>query len=193
MNRSAFASRRRTPAPAIVAVLFAAGCQGAGTPDAVTAVDPVERGRYLVTTGSCNDCHTPWTMGPAGPAPDPARLLSGHPADDALPDTPLPEGWGMLMSPTNTAFRGPWGTSYAANLTPDDTGLGTIEVDHFIQAMRTGKHFGSGPGILPPMPWPSLAAMTDEDLRAVWAYLRSIPPIENSVPDATPPAGAPAP
>src|SRR5688572_14958854 len=41
----------------------------------------VERGKYLVTIGGCNDCHTPWTMTPQGPAPDMSRMLSGHPAD----------------------------------------------------------------------------------------------------------------
>jgi hypothetical protein len=99
----------------------------------------------------------------------------------------------MLMAMTNTAFRGPWGTSYAANLTPHETGLGTETEAMFVASMREGKHFGTGRPVLPPMPWPGVGKMTDEDLRAVWAYLRSIPPIENTVPEPAPPPAAPAP
>src|SRR4051812_37440324 len=40
----------------------------------------IQRGKYLVTTGGCNDCHTPWKMGEKGPEPDMLRMLSGHPA-----------------------------------------------------------------------------------------------------------------
>jgi mono/diheme cytochrome c family protein len=156
------------------------------------AADPVARGEYLVTVGACNDCHTPWTMGAQGPAPDMTRMLSGHPADLALAPAAIPEGWGMLMSMTNTAFLGPWGTSYAANLTPDATGLENVTEAMFVQAMRTNRHFGDGRPILPPMPAPWLGKMTDADLTAIYAYLRTIPPIENVVPDPVPPAGAPA-
>jgi hypothetical protein len=155
-------------------------------------VDPVERGRYLVTIGNCGDCHTPWKMGPAGPEPDATRLLSGHPADVIMKPAPMPEGWEMLMSATFTAYQGAWGMSYAANLTPDPTGLGNVTEEMFADAMRTGQHFGSGRPILPPMPWPGLGAATDEDLAAMYAYLMSIPPIENVVPDPVPPAGATA-
>lgn len=174
---------------AFVAVL--AGCQTAAPPAeqsaAAPAADPVERGRYLVTTGNCGDCHTPWAMGPNGPAPDATRLLSGHPADVVLPATALPEGWGMLVAHTNTAFLGPWGISYSTNLTSDPSGLGNVTEDMFITAMRTGKHFGTGRPILPPMPWHGVGTGTDEDLKAMYAYLRSIPPISNAVPDPTPP------
>ena len=153
------------------------------------AKDRVARGQYLVNAGVCTDCHTPWKPGPGGPAPDPTRLLSGHPEDLKLA-TPgnLPEGWGRVMSETSTAFAGPWGISYAANLTPDDTGMGVWTEDMFIKAMRSGKHMGTGRDILPPMPWPNYANLTDEDLRAIFAYLRSIPPISNVVPEPTPPA-----
>lgn len=204
MKRS-MPSARRSPARLAtllvpVAALLAAGCQGGApggeaTPGehAVAApVDPVAHGKYLVTIGNCADCHTPWIMGPQGPAPDPARHLSGHPADIVLEPAPIPEGWGLLMAATNTAFYGPWGMSYAANLTPDPTGLGNITEEQFVQAMRNGKHFGSGRPILPPMPWPGVGQATDQDLKAIWAYLQSIPPIENVVPEPTPPVGAPA-
>src|SRR4051812_26973895 len=81
----------------------------------------VERGKYLVTIGGCNDCHTPLKMGPHGPEPDGSRRLSGHPEQMAMPPAPsLPKGpWMWTGAATNTAFAGPWGVSYARNLTPD--------------------------------------------------------------------------
>jgi hypothetical protein len=93
---------------------------------------------------------------------------------------------------TNTAFAGPWGVSYSINLTPDtNTGMGIWTEEMFVRAMRTGRHMGQSRPILPPMPWPAVAKMTDDDIKALYAYLRSIPPIENLVPDAVI-AGAPS-
>jgi hypothetical protein len=183
-------------------LLAAAGCADSGSTsrsvppapaDAAAPADPVARGKYLVEVASCGECHTPWILGPSGPTPDPARLLSGHPEKDALPPAIVPHGWMMLTSTSGTAFAGPWGVSYAVNLTPHDTGLGVWSEDLFVQAMRRGKHMGVGRPILPPMPWASYAKMPDEDLRAMWAYLQSIPPIENVVPEAmiAPAAGPP--
>ncbi len=157
------------------------------------AGDPrVERGRYLVTISGCNDCHTPFKMTEKGPMPDMDRMLSGHPERMKLPPAPKAEGpWVWFGAGTNTAFAGPWGVSHSANLTPDkNTGLGIWTEEMFVQAMRTGKHWGQ-PGarsIQPPMPWPAVARMTDEDIKSVWAYLQSIPPIANHVPDYQPPA-----
>jgi hypothetical protein len=89
---------------------------------------------------------------------------------------------------TNTAFAGPWGISYAANLTSDEnTGMGIWTEEMFFAAMRQGKHMGQSRPIMPPMPWPNMAQMTDDDLRAVFAYLKSTPPIVNHVPDYQPP------
>ena len=91
------------------------------------AASRVERGRYLVTVMLCHDCHTPFKMGPKGPEPDMTRMLSGHPSDLVMPPPPkLPEGpWNWMGAATNTAFAGPWGVSFTANLTPDpETGLG---------------------------------------------------------------------
>jgi len=68
--------------------------------------------------------------------------------------------------------------------TPDnETGLGTWSEAEFIATMRNGHRKGKERVMLPPMPWQNLAAMSDEDLRAVYAYLRSIPPIKNRVPE----------
>jgi mono/diheme cytochrome c family protein len=155
----------------------------------------VARGKYLVTMMGCNDCHTPWAMTERGPEPDMKRMLSGHPQDfvvDKAPD--LGKGpWTGAIAATNTAWAGPWGVSFTANLTPDpETGLGKWTVETFIAAIRTGKHEGQGRPILPPMPWPMYKNATDEDLRAIFAFLRSIPPIKNRVPTPIEPAGATA-
>src|ERR1044072_6613165 len=80
----------------------------------------VERGKYLVTVGGCNDCHTPLKMGTNGPEPDFSRMLSGHPETAPIGEaTQVPEGWLENIAITGTAFSGPWGVSFAANLTPD--------------------------------------------------------------------------
>lgn len=166
-------------------------------PPRATETDPIKRGLYLVNVGGCGDCHTPKVFTQAGPEPDKSRLLSGHAADAKLPAVPPgvigPDRWGAIASNDLTAWAGPWGISYAANLTPDVTGLKSWTPETFIQAMRTGKHAGVGRDILPPMPWMDYALMTDEDLRAVFAYLRSIPPISNAVPAPVPPATGTAP
>ena len=150
----------------------------------------VDRGAYLVNGFGCSDCHTPFRMGPKGPAPDVARGLSGHPQDVVLPPPPAPSGpWLSASAATNTAFAGPWGVSYAANLTPDPkTGIGAWTVENFVNAMRTGKHLGVGRRILPPMPSRALGTMSDADLGAMFAYLMAQPAVSNVVPEPTPPA-----
>lgn len=151
------------------------------------------KGKYNVLLGGCNDCHSPKIMTAMGPVPDTTRLLSGHTAGSPLPaisyDATKPGNW-LLLSSDLTAAVGPWGISYAANLTPDSTtGIGAWTADVFIKTLRTGKHLGQEGGrmILPPMPWPSIAQLTDEDLRLMFAYLQSIPPIKNQVPVPVPP------
>ena len=158
----------------------------------------IKRGKYLVTIAGCNDCHSPKVFTKMGPMPDETRLLSGHPANDKLPPVPpgvvaaSPDKWGALGSGDFTGWVGPWGTSYTANLTPDqETGLGTWTEGMFIGALRKGKHMGVGRDILPPMPWPMYGQMTTDDLKAVFAYLQSLPPISNAVPDPLSPTGEP--
>jgi hypothetical protein len=153
----------------------------------------VQRGAYLVKIMGCNDCHTPAKMGPKGLEPDMARMLTGHPADLKMPPAPdLGKGpWVWAGAGTLTAFAGPWGVSYAINLTPDpETGIGKWTEKTFIEAVRSGRHLGKGRPILPPMPWPSLAAATDRDLRAIFAYLKSVPPAKNAVPEPVEPPGS---
>lgn len=164
----------------------------AGSP----ASDPatIARGEYLVTVGGCNDCHTPLKMGPKGPEPDMTRMLSGHPEQFVITKqaTLTSEQWMIASAPTNTAHSGPWGVSFTANLTPDqNTGLGIWTEEMFIKTLRTGRHMGVSRQILPPMPWFNYGKMTDADLKAVYAYLRSIPAIHNRVPDPIPPADGP--
>jgi len=177
--------------------IVAVGCQPQAPVDTVAAPltqeQMVARGQYLVTVGVCNDCHTPWIMGPHGPEPDMTRMLSGHPEGTKVPTPPaLSQEWPFAGSADFTAWAGPWGISYTANLTPDEnTGLGIWDEAMFIKTIREGRHMGDGRPIVPPMPWPWYAKMTDEDLKAVFAYLKSIPPIVNRVPDYVDPAAAP--
>jgi len=176
---------------AAVAILFSSTAAQAARKDA--QVTRVERGKYLVAAMGCNDCHTPWKMGPKGPEPDMTRMLSGHPQDFKLPPAPAAQGpWIWTAAATNTAFAGPWGISYAANLTPDqNTGLAIWREEDFVKAIRTGKHFGVSREILPPMPWSAFRNLNDEDLKSIYAFLRTIPPVSNLVPDPQPPAAAP--
>ena len=159
--------------------------------DPGTTGDP-KHGEYLVNFGGCNDCHTPKVMTPKGPVPNPTKLLSGHQSDAKLPDLPAglfaPGKWGGITNPDMTAWVGPWGTSFAVNLTPDPaTGIGGWTDAIFIKAMRTGKHLGEGRPILPPMPWPGLAGLREQDLKDIFAYLHTVKPIVNKVPDPIPP------
>ena len=152
------------------------------------ADDPIARGLSIVSSGGCHDCHTPMKIGEHGPEPDMARALSGHPETLSGETTPDP-GRQWAGAATNTAFSGPWGISYSANLTPDvNTGLGVWTEDMFVRAIRTGRHMGASRPIAPPMPWPAMRNYSDEDLHAVWSYLRSLKPMTNHVPDYLPPA-----
>jgi mono/diheme cytochrome c family protein len=191
---------RPTPthnARALAFLVFAAAALGVKPAVAQDRdAEKLARGKYLVTVAGCNDCHTPWKMGPAGPEPDMTRMLSGHPQDFRItaPATfAADQPWIGASSPTNTAHSGPWGVSFTANLTPDpETGLGKWTQATFTQTIRTGRHLGRGRKILPPMPIPMYKNFTDEDLAAIFTYLQSIPAIKNQVPEPLPPAGAAA-
>lgn len=125
---------------------------------------PLQRGEYLASISGCHDCHTP---GAFYGAPDFKRQLSGSEV-----------GW-----------RGPWGVSYASNLTPDlETGLGTWTNVEIERALRSGVRKDGSP-ILPPMPWPNFSRFTPDDMGSLIAYLKSLPPIKHKVPDRVPPNG----
>jgi hypothetical protein len=161
------------------------------TADAATP-SPAERGQYLTRIMGCNDCHTPWTMTERGPEPDMTRQLSGHPQDLTFASgATLAAPWEWAGSGTNTAFSGPFGVSFAANLTPDpETGLGKWTAETFVATIRNGRHEGQGRPLLPPMPWPMYRQATDGDLQAIFAYLQTLPAIKNRVPLPLDPPGA---
>ena len=117
----------------------------------------VARGEYLVTLGSCGDCHTPgYFLG----APDMTRLLAGSEVGFELP------GLGVFVGP---------------NLTPDaETGLGSWSTADIVKALSTGER-PDGRILAPIMPWQHLAKLTEEDLTAIALYLQSLPPISNKV------------
>jgi mono/diheme cytochrome c family protein len=143
------------------------GSRTAGNADttASAAMTPVQRGQYLATIVGCHDCHTP---GYLYGAPDMNRALSGSEL-----------GW-----------KGPWGVSYAANLTPDSaTGLGSWTDEEILRALQNGVDKDGSP-IAPPMPWPDFAHLTHPDAMAIVAYLRSLPAVSHHVPERVPPGVA---
>lgn len=152
-------------------------------------------GEHLVAMIGCDDCHSPKIMTERGPIPDPALRLSGHPSSSpAIQIDRLSiqqNGYGACNSHM-TAWVGPWGISYAANLTSDQSGIGLWTEENFFRAIREGKLKGLKEGrlLLPPMPWPAYSQMTDQEISAIFAYLKTVPAIENIVPPAEPPATA---
>lgn len=157
----------------------------------MTKNDSIKRGEYLVKTIGCHDCHSPKAMTERGPQEIAELALSGFQAGDSLPamnTEALNSGW-MLMNGQLTAFVGPWGVSYSANITSDDTGIGTWTLEKFKIAMKEGKLKGdkNGRQILPPMPWENFAKLSEEDLESMFKYLQSTKPVKNSVPPPVPP------
>lgn len=156
-----------------------------------TQNDSIKRGEYLVKTIGCHDCHSPKEMTDRGPQEISELALSGYQAGDSLPQVnseALQSGW-MLMNGQLTAFVGPWGISYSANITSDDTGIGNWSMEKFKTAIREGKFKGDKNGrmMLPPMPWQNFALLSDEDLESMFKYLQSTKPVNNSVPPPVPP------
>ncbi|MBK7404837.1 MAG: c-type cytochrome [Phycisphaerales bacterium] len=170
--------------------LLPAGCgeksDAAGMQPAAAGAQ-IERGRYLVEAMGCTDCHSPHDQ--TG-QPIPGRELTGHPAGAPLPQwdpAMLEKGVAVTIAPTLTAFSGPFGTSIASNLTPDPaTGIGNMKVGDLVKSWRMGTHWQTGQAIKPPMPWPGLGKLTDEDIHAIFAYLMSLPARSNG-PLSTPP------
>jgi mono/diheme cytochrome c family protein len=193
----------KTVASVIVLFLLAASCSTNNNNDdkkedinrvrAMEGEELVSRGKYLVMGGGCGDCHSPKNFTAQGPVEDTTRFLSGHPANipvNNFDPSALKPGNFLAFAPDLTAFVGPWGISFPANLTPDSaTGIGSWTGDVFIKTIRTGKHLGQDNGrpILPPMPWANFAKLNDEDLKAIYSYLRTIPAVSNRVPAPIPP------
>lgn len=190
----------------IAAAGWLAACQTAPGPDEADAVKKetyallgyateAAWGEHLVTVLGCDDCHSPKVMTEMGPAPNPERRLSGHPAGapTAALDRAAIEGNGYgACDPNMTSWMGPWGISYAGNITPHATGIGNWSKEQFASAVRQGWYKGleGGRMLLPPMPVPGYAHMTDAEVSAIYAYLMTVPPVDNIVPMPTPPLAA---
>lgn len=156
------------------------------TIDTASNEDLVQRGGYLVSVMGCDDCHSPKRMGPNGPELDPELRLSGYPQGRPLPPVDsnvIKKGW-YTFNYDLTAAVGPWGVSYAANLTSDETGIGNWTEDQFRKALTEGKWKGveNSRLLLPPMPWQNFAKLTREDVKAIFAYLKSTKPVKNVEP-----------
>jgi hypothetical protein len=177
---------------ATVTAVLLAGCVGENSQPATEQVilqndkSLIERGKYLVTISGCNDCHSPKIMSAQGPEPDPSRLLSGHIQGEKLPPMHInagKDGW-VNFNMNTTAAVGPWGVSFAANLTPDETGIGSWTFEQFKTAIQKGKYKGleGSRMLLPPMPWQVYKNIKEDDLKAIFVYLKSLPPVNNLVP-----------
>ena len=155
----------------------------------------VKWGEHLTRIAGCNDCHTPKKMTDHGPEIDWDLMLSGHPANGSDPDVNRKdmEAKGLAVTGDLTSWVGPWGVSYTANLTPDSTGTLSWTEEQFMYAIRNGIYKGlpGGRPMLPPMPWSEYKNMTDGELKAIFAFLKSIKPISNVVPPPKPPVSAP--
>ncbi len=158
-------SRLAATAVATGAVLLAPWAMGAAPHKSTHAAmphDAVKHGQYLATVMGCGDCHTPGTL---YGSPDHDRALSGSEL-----------GW-----------QGPWGVTYARNLTSDkETGIGSWTAEQITQALRSGQR-PDGTQLRPPMPWPDFSQLNDADMKDLVAYLQSLPPVHHKVPDALPP------
>ena len=166
-------------------------CSGKEEKKDLSKEEMIALGKYIVTTSGCDDCHTPKIFTEFGPVFDTTRRFSGFPQGEKLPAYDVkyaaPGNW-YSAEKNLTAWVGPWGISYASNLTPDNaTGIGTLTEEMFIKCIREGKYMGVGRPLLPPMPWQVYGQKTDQDLKAMYAYFQSLQPIKNQVPQPTPP------
>ncbi len=152
-----------------------------------------EWGAHLVTIAGCGDCHTPKKMTEKGPVNDADRNLAGSLSPALLPSV-MPEQVtkGMAATIDQTAWIGPWGKSYAANITSDSTGIGNWTEQQFINCLRKGNYKGleNTRPLMPPMPWQDYSQMTDDEIKAIFAYLKSTKPVHNVVPQYEPPVMA---
>lgn len=170
---------------------FFISCNNADTKTetATTAISNdslIKRGNYLVSSIGCDDCHSPKKMTAQGPVVDMEKRFSGYPADRPFGkvDSNVVKNGMVIFSGDLLAAAGPWGVSFAANISGDDSGMGSWTIEQFKKAMREGKWKGMDGNrpLLPPMPWQNFKNLTDEDLDAVFAYLKSTKPVKNIVP-----------
>ena len=158
-----------------------------GTAEVVISQDSlVKRGSYLVNAMGCDDCHSPKKFGPQGMELDMEHRFGGHLAGSKLgkANTSVMKDGYMLFALDLTSAVGPWGQSYAANISSDATGIGNWTEEQFFRAIREGKSKGlkeSRP-LLPPMPWFVYKNLNDTDIKSIFAFLKSTKPVENRVP-----------
>lgn len=159
---------------------------GDNAPVETSQIDPVTHGEYLVTVMGCSDCHSPKRMGANGTEVIPELSLSGYPSDRPIAkfDTKMIQSGFAIFYPDLTASAGPWGISFAANITPDSTGIGTWSEEQFRKALLQGKHKGldGTRTLLPPMPWQNFSLLKNNDVKSIFTYLKSVTPVKNTVP-----------
>ena len=152
-----------------------------------------EWGKHLVVITGCSDCHTPKKMTTHGPLEDTSLYLSGCPANAHTPDvSAAPMGKFIAATFDQTAWVGPWGKSFAANITSDSTGIGMWSEKQFINCLRKGVYKGidNARPLMPPMPWQDYSKMTDAELKAIFTFLKTTKPIDNASPDYQPPVAS---
>jgi len=180
-------------ASALSIAVAACTSTSARTTDTAVKLDSaamVARGSYLVNAIGCDDCHSPKRMGPQGPEIIPELRFSGFPHNGQLPvidTTEIKKGW-TLFSPDLTSAVGPWGVSFAGNITSDGSGIGNWKEENFIRALREGKYKGleNSRPLLPPMPWTTYKNLSDEDLKSIFTFLKTTNPVNNVVPAPRP-------
>jgi mono/diheme cytochrome c family protein len=175
----------------IISAISMVACKNNPKPVTPAVAEPtgeqmIQKGEYLVRIMGCNDCHSPKELGPQGPVVRADLLLSGYPSDRPLKKVNkeiLKSGW-AIMNEDFTATAGMWGISFGANLTSDQTGIGNWTEENFKRALKEGKYKGLADGrtLLPPMPWTNFTTISDEDVKAIFAYLKNTKPIKNVVP-----------
>lgn len=175
--------------PILVFIIFA--YTNLSAQDQESAVDDIEKGKIITEIFGCVDCHSPKIKEGEFWVNDPDKLFSGHPQDNVLPNFPPdiigPDKWRGLFTDGMTAWGGPWGISYSSNLTPDSkTGIGKLTEENFLSILNIGIHSNMNRKLMQPMPWKEISELEDEDLKAVYKYLRTVKPVKNKVPDSVP-------
>ena len=133
----------------------------------------IKMGKVLAEEFGCVDCHSPKIIINDRIMIDEKKIFSGHPQGNVLPDFPPglvgPGKWRGLYTSGMTAWGGPWGITYSANLTPDkETGIGSWTEENFMSVIKLGIHSSLTRKILPPMPWSEVSKLGDGELGAIF-------------------------
>jgi hypothetical protein len=190
MKKSILALTAIAGAVSIALIACQGGAKAEIVSEEISQDSLVKRGSYLVNAIGCDDCHSPKIFGPKGPEVIPELRFSGYPGDRPLQKAELNAvklGWGLLNHDLTSAV-GPWGASFSANISSDETGIGAWTESQFIKAIREGKIKGMDESrpMLPPMPWSTYKNLSDTDLKSIFAFLKTSKPIRNIVPAPIP-------